>query len=178
MEVLYVNEQIKNKNGVIISSGKFGPFESRAELDYFRSFKQSNGEDCGDFYELKIESVNFQKGQKPSYVNKYTNEQLAKLLKKELNHLKFLGCNDDAEMQRKMRVISVFLNSAEIANCSFDKNLQTKINKMLNYYLIFKKSKNCKGLDFEIKNISNEFLDTIVNFNKKQKLHLDSSLSL
>ena len=41
MEVLYINEQIKDNNGVIISSGKFGPFESRAELDYFTAFKNS-----------------------------------------------------------------------------------------------------------------------------------------
>ena len=35
-----INEQVKNENGLIVRSGKFGPFESCAEIDYFINFKR------------------------------------------------------------------------------------------------------------------------------------------
>lgn len=174
MEVLYINEQVKNENGLIVRSGKFGPFESRAELDYFRNFKKEK-DFMKSYSELQIESVNLKNGTKPHYFNKYTNEQLGILLKREISYLNFLNCETDVELQRKTKILEVFSKSVALANRSCDKKVQTKVNKVVNYYLTFKCVKNPNDLDFELKKVPNEVLNMLINFNKKQEAILNNS---
>lgn len=174
MEVLYINEQVKNENGLIVRSGKFGPFESCAEIDYFINFKREK-DFMKSYSELQIERVNIQKETKPQYYNKYTNEQLGILLKRELSHLSFLNCEMDVELQRKTKILEVFSKSVALANKSCDKKVQTKVNKVVNYYLTFKIDKNPNDLDFELKKVPNEVLNLLINFNKKQEIILNNS---
>ena len=168
MEVLYINEQIKDSNGVIISSGKFGPFESRAELDYFTAFKRPK-DFYKRFYEAKIESYDIEKGQQPKYFNKYSNEQLKVLLKKELSYIKFLDYKNDEELFKQAKVLEIFEKSINLALKSCNKKVQSRVNKAVNLFLVFKSSKSPKDLDFELKKVPNEVLKLFINFNKEQE---------
>ena len=49
------------------------------------------------------------------------------------------------------------------------------MNKVVNYYLTFKCVKNPNDLDFELKKVSNEVLNLLINFNKKQEIILNNS---
>ncbi|MBQ8749970.1 MAG: hypothetical protein IJZ29_06005 [Clostridia bacterium] len=163
MVVLYFEESIKSQDGVILKTGKYGPFENEAEIDYFCGVKRKK-DSYKLYYETKIERVDTESINQPLLFNKYTNEQLKILIERQLNLLDFnYGNFEDDEALQIKKVFNIFKNALESSIYDNDKYKRARINQIINSYLTFSTKKGKSGFDFKLKDVPSEILKTLEN---------------